>query len=192
MPVSSVLIEDWLAELIRNEQPRLARLQIDGVQNAAVGRKTEKIRLSRSLMLENDSFGLFRILADLDQINGARGSTAANGGNRQYEYLRRATIRRARLEIITGVVRIILTRSVLPIDLRFVAHHILIEICASRRGLFGLAFTMVGLRLLILYFEAIGGLTATGLGLIGGGVLCLVLTWLGWRLTQRLARTSIP
>lgn len=61
---------------------------------------------------------------------------------------------------------------------------------ASRRGLFGLAFTMVGLRLLILYFEAIGGLTATGLGLIGGGVLCLVLAAVGWRLTRGVARRT--
>jgi len=61
---------------------------------------------------------------------------------------------------------------------------------ASRRGLFGLAFTMVGLRLLILYFEAIGGLTATGLGLIGGGVLCLVLAAVGWRLTRGVARPT--
>jgi uncharacterized membrane protein len=61
---------------------------------------------------------------------------------------------------------------------------------AGRRGLFGLAFTMVGLRLLILYFEAIGGLTATGLGLIGGGVLCLVLAAVGWRLTRGVARRT--
>lgn len=58
---------------------------------------------------------------------------------------------------------------------------------SSRRGLFGLAFTMVGVRLLILYFEAIGGLTATGLGLIGGGVLCLMLAAMGWRLTRGVA-----
>ena len=61
---------------------------------------------------------------------------------------------------------------------------------ASRRGLFGLAFTMVGLRLLILYFEAIGGLTATGLGLIGGGVLCLILAAAGWRLTRGVPRRT--
>lgn len=60
----------------------------------------------------------------------------------------------------------------------------------GRRGLFGLAFTMVGLRLLILYFEAIGGLTATGFGLIGGGVLCLVLAAVGWRLTRGVARPA--
>jgi len=62
----------------------------------------------------------------------------------------------------------------------------------GRRVLFGLAFAVIGLRLLILYFEAIGGLTATGLGLIGGGVLCLALAWLGWRLTQRLTRGVLP
>jgi len=54
----------------------------------------------------------------------------------------------------------------------------------GRRGLFGLAFTLIGLRLLALYFEAIGGLTATGFGLIGGGVLCLALAAVGWRLTR--------
>lgn len=58
---------------------------------------------------------------------------------------------------------------------------------AGARGLFGLAFTMIGLRLLALYFEAIGGLTATGFGLLGGGVLCLALAAAGWRLTRRVA-----
>jgi uncharacterized membrane protein len=58
----------------------------------------------------------------------------------------------------------------------------------GRRTWFGLAFTMVGLRLLVLYFEAIGGLTATGFGLIGGGVLCLALASAGWRLTRGVSR----
>jgi uncharacterized membrane protein len=62
----------------------------------------------------------------------------------------------------------------------------------GQRALFGLAFTVIGVRLLILYFEAIGGLTATGLGLIGGGVLCLGLTWAGWQLTRRLAHEAMP
>jgi uncharacterized membrane protein len=61
---------------------------------------------------------------------------------------------------------------------------------AGWRGWFGFAFTMVGLRLLVLYFEAIGGLTATGFGLLGGGVLCLALAAAGWRLTRRVARPS--
>jgi len=59
---------------------------------------------------------------------------------------------------------------------------------SGARGLFGLAVTMVGLRLLVLYFEAIGGLTATGLGLIGGGILCLALAAVGWRLMRRVPR----
>ena len=61
---------------------------------------------------------------------------------------------------------------------------------AGWRGWFGFAFTMVGLRLLILYFEAIGGLTATGFGLLGGGVLCLALAAAGWRLTRSVARRA--
>ena len=63
---------------------------------------------------------------------------------------------------------------------------------AGWRGWFGFAFAMVGLRLLILYFEAIGGLTATGLGLLGGGVLCIALAAIGWRLTRRVAPVSAP
>jgi len=59
---------------------------------------------------------------------------------------------------------------------------------AGARALFGLAFSMIGLRLLVVYFEAIGGLTATGLGLIGGGVLCLALAAIGWRLMRRMPR----
>lgn len=61
----------------------------------------------------------------------------------------------------------------------------------GRRGLFGLAFTLVGLRLLVLYFEAIGGLTATGFGLIGGGFLCIGLAAIGWRLTRTVPRRTI-
>ena len=75
--------------------------------------------------------------------------------------------------------------------LLFIAYWAALGWLASRNGwraLFAVAFTMIGLRLLILYFEAIGGLTATGLGLIGGGVLCLALAALGWRLTRRVPR----
>lgn len=61
---------------------------------------------------------------------------------------------------------------------------------AGWRGWFGFACTMVGLRLLVLYFEAIGGLTATGFGLLGGGVLCIVLAAIGWRLTRRVTRMA--
>jgi uncharacterized membrane protein len=73
--------------------------------------------------------------------------------------------------------------------LLFILYWAAIGWLAARHGqrvVFGLAFTAIGARLLILYFEAIGGLTATGLGLIGGGVLCFVLAWAGWRLTRLL------
>ncbi len=75
--------------------------------------------------------------------------------------------------------------------LLFIAYWAVLGGMAARagwRGLFGLAFTVIGLRLLVLYFEAIGGLTATGLGLLGGGILCLLLAAAGWRLTRRVPR----
>jgi len=59
---------------------------------------------------------------------------------------------------------------------------------AGWRSLFILAFTMIALRILVLYFEAIGGLTATGFGLIGGGILLLVLAAIGWQLTRGVGR----
>jgi hypothetical protein len=74
----------------------------------------------------------------------------------------------------------------------FVAYWAAIGAMAAKAGwrsLFGTAFTIVGLRLLFLYFEAIGGLTATGFGLLGGGVLCLVLAAIGWRLMRSMRRT---
>ncbi len=75
--------------------------------------------------------------------------------------------------------------------LLFIAYWSVLGWLAARngwRGLFAVAFTVIGLRLLVLYFEAIGGLTATGLGLIGGGVLCLALAAIGWRLTRGVPR----
>lgn len=77
--------------------------------------------------------------------------------------------------------------------LLFVAYWGVIGATAARAGaraMFGVAFSAIGLRLLVLYFEAIGGLTATGLGLIGGGVLCLALAAIGWRLMRRMSRRT--
>jgi len=77
--------------------------------------------------------------------------------------------------------------------LLFIVYWAILGAVAARagwRGLFGLAFTVIGLRLLVLYFEAIGGLTATGLGLLGGGLLCLLLAAAGWRLTRRVPRRT--
>lgn len=77
--------------------------------------------------------------------------------------------------------------------LLFIVYWAVIGGLAARvgwRGWFGFAFTMVGLRLLVLYFEAIGGLTATGFGLLGGGVLCIALAAIGWRLTRRVTTAT--
>jgi hypothetical protein len=57
----------------------------------------------------------------------------------------------------------------------------------GRRGWLAVCVTVIGLRLLIVYFEAIGGLTATGLALIGGGVLLIALAAVGWTVVRRLA-----
>lgn len=77
--------------------------------------------------------------------------------------------------------------------LLFIAYWTAIGVMAGQagwRGTFLFAFTMIALRILVLYFEAIGGLTATGLGLIGGGILCLVLAAIGWQLSRGVVRRS--
>jgi uncharacterized membrane protein len=48
-------------------------------------------------------------------------------------------------------------------------------------GLLNLATGVIGVRLLVVYFEVFGSLLDTGLGLIGGGLLTLFLVWLWWR-----------
>jgi uncharacterized membrane protein len=77
--------------------------------------------------------------------------------------------------------------------LLFIAYWATIGVMAGQagwRGTFLFAFTMIALRILVLYFEAIGGLTATGLSLIGGGILCLVLAAIGWHLGRGVVRRS--
>lgn len=61
---------------------------------------------------------------------------------------------------------------------------------AGQRGLFALAFTFAAGRVLVLYFEAFGGLSATGFGLIGGGLLLLGLSWVGWKLSRITSPTG--
>jgi hypothetical protein len=56
---------------------------------------------------------------------------------------------------------------------------------AGRRGLFVLSFAVIAIRVFILYWEAFGGLLNTGLGLIGGGLLCLAMAALGWHIARR-------
>jgi uncharacterized membrane protein len=77
----------------------------------------------------------------------------------------------------------------------FIAYWAFIGWLASREGrrtLFGVAFTMIALRILVVYLEAIGGLTGTGAGLIGGGLLCLALAAVGWKLTKRVPKGAAP
>jgi uncharacterized membrane protein len=47
------------------------------------------------------------------------------------------------------------------------------------RGLLNLATAMIGLRILIVYFEVFGTLLDTGLGLVLGGTIALLIVW-GW------------
>ncbi len=61
---------------------------------------------------------------------------------------------------------------------------------AGHRGLFGVAFAFAAGRMLVVYFEAFGGLSTTGFGLIGGGLLLLGLAWAGWWLSKRAGRTA--
>ncbi|HEX2889994.1 DUF2157 domain-containing protein [Vineibacter terrae] len=59
---------------------------------------------------------------------------------------------------------------------------------AGRRALFVMAFAVITVRIFIIYWEAFGGLFNTGLGLIGGGLLCLAFAALGWHLARRAGR----
>lgn len=50
---------------------------------------------------------------------------------------------------------------------------------SERRGLFNFLTFLIALRFLVFYFQTIGGLAATGVGLIASGVLIIlgVLAW---------------
>lgn len=52
-------------------------------------------------------------------------------------------------------------------------------------GLFGIAIAAIAVRIFLIYVELFGSLAATGLGLIGGGLLLVVLA-LGWRRLMRM------
>lgn len=47
---------------------------------------------------------------------------------------------------------------------------------------------LVALRLLLIYFEVFGSMLHTGLGMITGGTLTLLLAWVWWRQSPELAR----
>lgn len=53
----------------------------------------------------------------------------------------------------------------------------------QKRGLFNFCIILLGLRFLILYFQALGGLAATGIGLIFSGILIIAMVkiWLKYQ-----------
>lgn len=82
----------------------------------------------------------------------------------------------------------------LLLGLPFIAFWLLFAHLARRsqhNGLFTLALTMVALRLFIVYLQAVGGLLVTGLGLMGGGLLFILLGYGIWRLNRQLAQRAV-
>lgn len=68
--------------------------------------------------------------------------------------------------------------------LAFIGLWLLVALSAHRAGmlrLLNLATAVIGVRIVIVYFEVFGSLLSTGLGLVTGGVLTLSLVWLWWR-----------
>jgi uncharacterized membrane protein len=75
-----------------------------------------------------------------------------------------------------------------------------VALVAHRKGrpaLLHLATGVIGLRLLVIYFEVFGSLLDTGVGLVLGGLLTLLVTWI-WARKRRdfdrelSARESAP
>ena len=58
--------------------------------------------------------------------------------------------------------------------------------------LFNLFTALIALRLLVVYFEVFGSLLSTGVGLIGGGMLTLLVGWRWRRKTDELAARLNP
>lgn len=56
----------------------------------------------------------------------------------------------------------------------------------GHRGAFSTLTAALGIRIVVVYFEVFGSLMSTGLGLITGGVLSLLLAWLWARSSARL------
>jgi uncharacterized membrane protein len=69
----------------------------------------------------------------------------------------------------------------------FIIVFAVVALVAHRKGrssLLHLATAVIGLRLLVIYFEVFGTLLDTGLGLVLGGVLTLLVTWV-WARKRR-------
>jgi uncharacterized membrane protein len=64
--------------------------------------------------------------------------------------------------------------------LAFIVVFGVVALAAHREGrsrLLHLATAAIGLRLLVIYFEVFGSLLDTGIGLVLGGLLTLLVTW---------------
>jgi uncharacterized membrane protein len=77
--------------------------------------------------------------------------------------------------------------------LSFIALWYLVALTAYRSGqrwTLNYATAAIGVRLLIVYFEVFGSLLDTGLGLVTGGLLTLLLIWLWSRRRRAFERGS--
>ncbi len=57
---------------------------------------------------------------------------------------------------------------------------------SNRRSLFAVAFAVIALRVFLFFWEAFGSLLSTGVGLLVGGLACIALAALGWRIANWL------
>lgn len=62
---------------------------------------------------------------------------------------------------------------------------------AGRGAVLHIATALIGVRLLITYFEVFGSLLDTGIGLVTGGLLTLLMTWL-WARKRRDLERELP
>lgn len=79
--------------------------------------------------------------------------------------------------------------------LLFIGLWLLVAFVAHRTRyywLMNLATAVIGGRILIVYFEVFGSLLDTGLGLVVGGALTLLLVWSWWRTRRGLQQVQSP
>ncbi len=77
----------------------------------------------------------------------------------------------------------------------FIGLWVLVAYTAHQAGLLGLlnfATAVIGIRILIVYFEVFGSLFGTGVGLVTGGLLTLGMVWLWVRKRRDFAREIKP
>ncbi|MGB5816890.1 MAG: DUF2157 domain-containing protein [Thermoanaerobaculia bacterium] len=79
--------------------------------------------------------------------------------------------------------------------LTFIGLWVLVAYTAHQAGLLSLlnlATAVIGIRILIVYFEVFGSLLGTGVGLVTGGMLTLGMVWLWVRKRREFARELTP